>query len=327
MPAQQFDVQASGSVDADRRSFDLWLAGLRAEATARGIRTVTLDRALSGIEPAESVIERDRSQPETILSPEAYLARRLTAPTLRIARAQGQGHRRLLSRVSARYGVPGSIVLAVWGLESNFGRFSGVRPTIAALATLAYDDRRAELFRGELLSALEILDGGFIELERLKGSWAGAMGQAQFLPSSYLRYAEDFDGDGHRDIWDSEADVFASIANYLKEHGWTKSRRWGREVRIARRAWPRIEAASPMRNAACGSPKMSAALPIPRWRQLGVRTASGGTLPQASFSGSLVRTGSRSFLVYSNYDALLAYNCSHAYALSVGVLADRSGIP
>ena len=141
-------------------------------------------------------------------------------------------HRDLLERVGRKYGVDPRVLVSVWGLESNFGRFAGVRPTMPTLVTLAYDPRRGTMFRNELFSALEILNRGDIELERLKGSWAGALGQPQFMPSSYLEYAQDFDGDGRRDIWTSLPDVFASVAHYLQRHGWMERFTWGREVSI-----------------------------------------------------------------------------------------------
>jgi membrane-bound lytic murein transglycosylase B len=225
--------------------------------------------------------------------------------------------------VSKRYGVAPQILVAVWGLESNFGRFAGVRPTIPTLATLAYDPRRSALFRAELFNALEILNRGDIELTRLKGSWAGALGQPQFLPSSYLQYAQDFDDDGRRDIWASMPDVFASIAYYLQQHGWTDGVRWGREVRIT----PAARDAAlelPRRDTGCRAVRlMTDPRPLHEWMPLGFRTMSRAPLPNSVVPASLVIAGARSFLVYANYEALLGYNCAHSYALSVGLLADR----
>ena len=217
------------------------------------------------------------------------------------------------------------MLAAVWAIESNLGRFSGVRPTIQALATLAWDGRRAAFFRAELLDALTILDRGDIEPARLKGSWAGALGQPQFMPSTYLRYAQDFDGDGRRDIWRSLPDVFASIANFLKENGWTAPTRPG-AARCACPAAIRPPSRWPRRCACEGCRafrEMTEPLPLARWSELGVRTVTGTQLPRADRIASLVTAGSRSFLVYRNYEALLAYNCAHAYALSVGLLGDR----
>lgn len=303
--------------------FDEWLIELRAEAESRGISRTLLDRALADVKPVESVLERDRTQAEFTLDLDAYLKRRLTPYTVRIARQMHTRHRTLLDRIEAKYGVPGHVVISVWGLESSFGRFAGVRPTIPALATLAYDPRRATYFRSELLNALEIVNRGDIELERLKGSWAGALGQPQFMPSSYLQYAQDFDGDGRKDIWSSQADVFASIAYYLQQHGWTPGWTWGREVRMS----PIIEKAAldiPRRDAGCRARQlMTPPRPLDAWREMGLRTAANGPLPRADIEASLFSAGKRSFLVYGNYEALLGYNCSHSYALSVALLADR----
>ena len=306
--------------------FDEWLEGVRAEALARGIRTETVEQAFDGLEPKLIVVERDRTQAEFALSLETYLARRLSKTLVRDTRRALADHDALFGKVTAKYGVGSDVLAAVWSIESNLGRFSGVRPTIQALATLAWEGRRAAFFRRELLEALTILDRGDIEPARLKGSWAGALGQPQFMPSTYLRYAQDFDDDGRRDIWRSLPDVFASIANFLKENGWTPGETWGREVRlpapvssaIAEAAPPRIEGCRAMR-------EMSEPLPLARWTELGVRTTTGTRLPTADRIASLVTAGSRSFLVYGNYEALLAYNCAHAYALSVGLLADGLG--
>jgi membrane-bound lytic murein transglycosylase B len=215
------------------------------------------------------------------------------------------------------------VVIAVWGLESNFGRFAGVRPTIPTLVTLAYDPRRAPMFRSELFSALEILNRGDVELAALKGSWAGALGQPQFMPSSYLEYAQDFDGDGRRNIWTSQPDVFASIAYYMQRHGWKEGEPWGREIKVPA-AVAQEALAIPRRDEGCRAERlMTAAQPLTQWKRFGLRSVTGGPLPAATTAASLVQAGTRHFLVYPNYDSLLAYNCAHTYALSVGLLADR----
>jgi membrane-bound lytic murein transglycosylase B len=303
--------------------FDVWLAELRAEAESRGIRAEILDRALAGVAPVEQILERDRTQAEFTLDLDAYLKRRLTAPTVRTARAMYQRHRKLAERVGRAYAIDPRLLISVWGLESNFGRFAGVRPTVPTLATLAYDARRGTMFRNELFNALEILNRGDIELERLRGSWAGALGQPQFMPSSYLLYAQDFDGDGRRDIWTSQADVFASIAYYLQQHGWKKGVTWGREVLLPSDSQDELDAV-PLRTEGCRARRaMTLPQPLDSWRKLGLRTAAKLPLPRAPLSASLIRNGTRAFLVYDNYEALLDYNCAHTYALSVGLLADR----
>jgi membrane-bound lytic murein transglycosylase B len=269
------------------------------------------------------VLERDRAQAETVLSLEKYLSRHLTAKVIRRGREAYEQYRELLGTVSAAYGVPAPTIVAIWGVESNFGRFSGVRPTIAALATLAWDPRRSAFFRGELFDALTILDRGDIDLPHLQGSWAGAMGQVQFMPSSYLQYAEDFDHDGRRDIWSSPADVFASIANYLKAHGWKEGMPWGREVRLSAEARKQVARDVNRRNGSCVATRdMTVPLTMADWKKLGVRGPS-GALPSKGPESALVSGSSRHFLVTTNYDALLDYNCAHSYALSVALLADR----
>lgn len=302
--------------------FPQWLAELRVEAEARGISRELLDRAFADVQPVESVLERDRTQAEFTLDLEAYLKRRLTKPTIRTARQMHAKHGAVLQKVEKAYGVPSEVLVSIWGLESNFGKFSGVRPTIPALVTLAYDARRGAMFREELFNALEIVQRGDIELERLKGSWAGALGQPQFMPSSYLKWAQDFDADGRKDIWTSGGDVFASIAFFLQQHGWEEGARWGREVKIPAATRSEIDSL-PLRQAGCRAFRaMTDARPLKEWRTRGLRTMSATALPTIDINASLVMAGKRSFLLYDNYDALLDYNCAHTYALSVALLSD-----
>jgi membrane-bound lytic murein transglycosylase B len=316
---------AVSAQDATRPSFAEWLAGVRTEALERGIREDIVELAFREVsEPLPVILERDRTQAETILPLDTYIARRLTPAVVRSGREMYARHRALLEQVSQAYGVPAPVIVAIWGLESNFGRFTGVRPTVAALATLAWDPRRATFFRNELFSALEILNRGDIEFANLRGSWAGAMGQPQFMPSSYLQYAVDFDGDGRRDIWKTTGDVFASVANYLKRHGWVEGYRWGREVRLSGDVATRVAAQVARRTGGCQAKRdMTAAMPLPDWHQLGVRLTDGSALPTADQPAALVSGRARHFLVYDNYDVILAYNCAHAYALSVALLAER----
>jgi len=309
---------------APRPTFTEWLAGVRAEALTRGIREDVVDAALADVvEPQPVIIERDRAQAEVVFSLEKYVSRRLTPQLIRSGRDAYAANRALLDQVAERYGVPPRIIVAIWGIESNYGRFSGVRPAVPALATLAWDPRRATFFRGELFNALEIVNRGDIDLPRLRGSWAGAMGQVQFMPSSYLKFAEDFDGDGHRDIWSTSADVFASIANYLHGHGWTGDGTWGREVKVTPAVRSRITEGVPQRSGTCAAMRnMTGPLPLARWQALGVRLPGGAALPKRDLDAALVSGDTRHFLVYSNYDALLEYNCAHSYAISVALLGD-----
>ncbi len=312
-----------------RPAFADWLRDVRQEALSRGIRQDVVDEALGGLdEPLPVVLERDRAQAEIVLPLESYIRRLLTAKRVRKGRQVYAEHRALLERVSKQYGVPPRIIAAIWGVESNFGQFTGVRPTIGALATLAWDPRRASFFRAELFKALEILNRGDIDLDVMKGSWAGAMGQVQFMPSSYLEFAQDFDGDGRRDIWFNTGDVLASIANYLKGHGWEPDQGWGREVVLPARAKRAIASGVARREGSCRATRdMTVALPMQKWRALGVRLPGGKPLPGGSATASLVSGSTRHFLVSGNYDALLDYNCAHSYAISVALLGDAIASP
>jgi len=305
--------------------FEEWLSAVRAEAISLGIREATVDLAFNGLEPVPTVIQRDRTQAEIVQTLDQYLQQHVSKKVVRTARTMYAKHAALLKQVSQKYGVPSGILVSIWGLESNFGRFSGVRPTIATLATLAYDPRRSTLFRRELFDALRILDSGDVELAALKGSWAGALGQPQFMPSSFLLYAQDFDEDGRRDIWASTPDVFASIANYLAEHGWNREQTWGREVTIPEKLITQLPEVAPMQTAGClARRQMSVPLPLAKWSELGIRNAAGAALPKADIEASLVMGVKRHFLVYPNYQAILEYNCVNAYGLSVGLLGDRA---
>ena len=309
-----------------RLPFAEFLIGLRSQAIEQGIRAEIVETTLGHLEPLDVVVERDRTQAETVLTIDQYVARRLTPSFVRTAREEAAAHKALLAKVSARYEFPISVIVAVWGMESNFGRFSGVRPVVQALATLAWEGRRRAFFTNELIAALRILDRGDIEPASMKGSWAGAMGQTQFMPSSYLEHAQDFDEDGRRDIWKSAPDVFASIAAYLRAYGWEPGQTWGREVRLTAGVAAALVETVGLRETGCRAEReMTVSVPLARWQELGVRTASGGALPKVVRSAALLRAGARSYLVYKNYEALLGYNCAHAYALSVVLLADRLG--
>lgn len=307
-----------------RPDFDAWLVELRRDALAGGIDPLTVERALGRIEQQPVVIERDRAQAEFTLTLPQYLQRRLSKPLVTLAVKQSAANRALLTKVQRAYDVPRSILVAIWGLESNFGRFSGVRATVPVLATLAYEGRRADLFRRELLDALRIVDRGDVDLASLQGSWAGAMGQPQFLPSSYLQFAQDFDEDGRRNIWSSLPDVFASIAFYMKSKGWTAGESWGRRVRVPPAVVARLPTVAPLRTTGCRAIRaLSEPRPLTKWQSLGVRTPTGARLPKASLEASLLQADGEAFLVYRNYETILAYNCAHTYALSVALLSDR----
>ena len=301
---------SSAAVGAD--GFERWLAALRAEAAAEGICAATLDRALDGLEPIPRVIELDRRQPEGRLTFRDYNQRVLSEARIARGRELLREHRALLDRVAADYGVQPRFIVALWGIESNYGSFAGEYPVIAALATLAYDGRRAAFFRKELLQALRILDQGDVTPALMMGSWAGAMGQSQFMPSSYMAYAVDYDGDGRRDIWGTPADVFASIANYLAEAGWNDRYTWGRQVRLPKQ----------LGALAAG---LEVVKPLPEWHALGVRRSDGLDLPAVALDAALLQMDDGegpAYLVYQNFRVLMAWNRSTYFALTVGELAD-----
>jgi membrane-bound lytic murein transglycosylase B len=293
--------------------FSTWLAALRDEALGRSISPATVESALTGIRPNDRVIELDRKQPEGTMTFERYLKTVVTKDRIRDGRRKLSRHRELLGRIRERYGVQPRFLVALWGVESNYGRRTGSFPVVEALATLAWDGRRGDFFRGELLDALHILDEGHIEPERMLGSWAGAMGQPQFIPSSFRRYAVDFDGDSRRDIWGSPADVLASAANYLSTEGWRDDLIWGREARLP----------EGFEHGLIGG---ETGRPLSEWQQLGVRRADGSDLPRADLRAALVRPGGTSgpvYLTYDNYRVLLRWNRSDYFATAVSLLSDR----
>jgi membrane-bound lytic murein transglycosylase B len=322
-PAADAPNAAATPAAIDRDKFASWLEGIRRDALAHGVSQATVDRALGSVEPEPTALERDRQQAEFTLDLQAYLKRRLTKATVREARKMWHAHHALVTRIGKAYGVDPRLLVAVWGLESNFGRFSGVRPRVPTLATLAFDGRRADLFKGELLDALTILDHGDIAIEQMKGSWAGALGQAQFLPSSYLAFAVDFDKDGRRDIWSSLPDVIASIANYLKGHGWTSGEPWGIPVTVPPASTDALGTIGSRTEGCRAVRELSPPKPLDEWRLIGLTRANGAPLPKTSGTASLLRIEDRAWLVTGNYEALLAYNCAHTYALSVAMLAAK----
>ena len=303
---------ASVAWAAPPTAFDRWLVELCLEARASGIGDATLDAALTGIEPIPRIIELDRSQPEGRLTAAQYLERVVPRSRIEAARTRLARHRPLLDDVAARYGVQPRFIVALWGIETDFGRNTGGFSVIEALATLAYDGRRSAFFRGELLNALKIIDDGHISAHDMTGSWAGAMGQSQFMPSSFLSFAVDRNADGRRDIWTTLDDVFASIANYLSSVGWQGDQTWGRAVRLPGGFDDSLLGLETVR-------------PIGGWQALGVRRADGGDLPARQLSASIVQpdgAGTPAYMVYENFKTTLKWNRSTYFALAVGHLAD-----
>jgi membrane-bound lytic murein transglycosylase B len=304
--------------------FSDWLVALRQEARDRGFSDALLDQTLDGIEPLEHVVQSDRSQAELNPGFARYLSTRLTTTMIRRGKEMTVENKAVLGQVVRKYNVQGRVLLAIWGMETRYGRVTGKVPVFQALATLAWEPRRATFFRGELFNALMMVQRGHIDAPSMTGSWAGAMGQTQFMPSSYLTYAVDFDGDGHRDIWKSTGDSLASIANYLKGFGWNGDETWGREVKVTSAVRDEIARTIPKRPEGCYAIRnMTERRPLAEWQELGVRLVGGKPLPRAAIPAGFVDVGERTFLVYPNYDAILAYNCAHYYALTVALLSDR----
>jgi peptidoglycan lytic transglycosylase B len=306
------------------RPFDEWLQDLIAEAHDRGYSDTLVEQTLAGLKPLARVIQNDRAQAELVVGFERYYRARATRPFVRRGRDLAREHGALLARIEKAYNVPRRVILAIWGIETRYGRVTGNTPVFQALATLAWEPRRSDYFRRELFDALTMVSRGHIDAKSMTGSWAGAMGQPQFMPSSYLKFAEDFDRDGRTDIWRSTPDALASIARYLKEAGWDDEFTWGREVRVPAGARERIAREVSRREEGCFAMRnMTTRIPLDEWQRLGVRRADGTPLPAADVTAGLVTTDTRSFLVYENYDAILRYNCAHYYALTVALLADQ----
>ena len=306
--------QAGLAADAPEQDFASWLAELRTEALKSGISEATVEAAFADVNaPIERVLELDRSQPEFVQTFTAYMRNRMSDARIERGQRLLEEHRDLFAQIEAKYGVQPYYLVAFWALESNFGDFTGGFSVINALSTLAYNPRRADFFRSELLTALHIIDAGHIEASRMTGSWAGAMGQCQFMPSTFKAYAVDGDGDGRIDIWNSLPDIFASAANFLSKSGWKGNERWGREVILP--------ANFDFALSGTGVRK-----PVTEWASLGIRRADGSALGNSDIEGSIiVPAGVKgpAFLGYNNYRTIMVWNRSTFYAISVGHLADR----
>ncbi len=300
---------------AEQQPFAEWLQGFRAEAAGNGIREDILAEALDGIKPIPRVIELDRKQPEFTLTFRQYMDR--VAPHSRVKKGRRKlaENRAMLEEVGKKFGVQPRFIVALWGVETDFGRVTGGFKLVPALATLAHDGRRSKYFRKELMNAMKILNGNHIKPKDMVGSWAGAMGQCQFMPSSFLNFAIDYDGDGRKDIWSTKADVFGSAANYLSRSGWKGDQTWGRAVTLPQGFDDTLSG-------------LKIRKPISEWQALGVRRDDGSDLPGRELSASIVYTegpGSAAYMVYNNYRTILKWNRSTYFAVAVGTLADKIG--
>ena len=292
--------------------FEDWLVAFKKEAAAKGISEPTLEIAFADTKPIPKVIEYDRSQPEFKLTFEQYLQRVVPQSRINEGRAKYAENRAVIDAAAKKYGVPGQYLTAFWGIETGFGRHTGGYSVVDSLATLAFEGRRAEYFRKELMNALTIIDAGHIAAEDMTGSWAGAMGQAQFMPSTFLNYARDGNDDGKIDLWGAKEDVFASAANYLSTVGWNADERWGREITLPKDFDKELEGRDIRK-------------PISEWQKVGVRMPNGGDLPKADMDASIVIVNDGegpAYMVYNNFHTIMHWNRSTYFAIAVGTLAD-----
>ena len=307
-------IGISSPAFAARQDFNVWLKEMRADAARQGISQTTINAALYNITPSNRIIELDRKQPEGTRTFASYKKAVVNQNRINKGRKLIQQHYTDLQAAEDKFGVPKQFIVSLWGIETNFGSNTGGFKVVPALATLAWEGRRAEFFRKELINALKIIDAGHIKESNMKGSWAGAMGQNQFMPSSFNSYAYDGNGDGRRDIWGTKRDVFFSTANYLKKNGWKAGQRWGRRVTLPRGFSKELV-----------SPKIKK--PISYWASLGVTNYGGGALPnEPNMSASIVApdgTGGEAYIVYNNYQTIMDWNRSTYFATSVGLLADK----
>ncbi|MGK9166005.1 lytic murein transglycosylase [Inquilinus limosus] len=312
VPTPMPGASAIPPAQSEAQGFQQWVTAFRAEAAARGISPATLATAFDTVQFLPNVIESDQSQAEFTRAVWDYLDRSVSADRIRTGQAMLAQWGSTANAVEQRYGVPKQIIAAIWGIESNYGQNFGSTEVIDALATLGYEGRRRDWAKAELFAALQILQQGDISRDRMLGSWAGAMGNTQFLPSVFLAAAVDADGDGRRDIWGSIPDVMASTANYLVQSGWQRGQSWGVEVRLP----PGFD---------YSVAELSTKRPVSQWAALGVRPVSGGSLPALGDASVITPAGARgpAFLVGPNFGVIMKYNNSTSYALAVGLLADR----
>ncbi|MEM0515775.1 lytic murein transglycosylase [Pseudoalteromonas sp. YIC-827] len=319
------------SAQEQQAAFDIYVSKLKGEALEKGYSQELLDTAFATIKFKPKVISADKNQPEVKETLETYLPKRVPQWKIDQARELYKKHQDTLEKVAAEYGVQARFIVALWGLESNFGRIQGGHPVISSLVTLAFDGRREALYKSQLWAALDILKEGHIDLEHFKGSWAGAMGQTQFMPTSFNAYAVDYNGDGRKDIWTTEEDAFASIANYLKSVGWNDELTWGRQVKLPENFDTQAVLQRGTRTHKQWLQHWSdSERSLSQWQDLGLRRMDGKDLPQREITAALVMPddiNGRMYLAYDNYKALMNWNRSYYFATSVGYLSDRIGYP
>lgn len=307
------EAQPAPQQVAANRNFQLWINGFRKRASAQGISTTTLNRAFKGVTYDPEVIRRDRNQSEFTKSIWEYLDTAVSDKRIKNGKKALREQRRRLQRIEATYGVDKEVVLAVWGMESSYGSYRGDMDVVRSLSTLAFDGRRGRFFESQLIAALKILQAGDVPPRKMTGSWAGAMGHTQFIPTSYLAYAVDFTGDGKRDIWsDNPSDALASTAAYLARFGWIKGQPWGVEVKLPRGF-----------NYGLASRRIKKS--PAQWAALGVKGINGRPVPNYGSGSILLPAGGNgaAFMVFKNFQVIERYNAADAYVIGVGHLSDR----
>jgi len=310
-----FSVFFVTEVWSGQEPFDRWLDEFRAEALQAGISEMTLGSALVNVQPQQRILESDRNQPEFKRTLDQYLNNAINQVRIKKGRKLLRDNWELFAAIDKEFPVQSRFLVALWGIETNFGSNQGNVSIIQALVTLAYDTRRSAYFRRELLDALRIIDIKAASLTQMKGSWAGAMGQVQFMPSVFLQNAVDLNKDGKRDLWESREDALASAAKYLGSLGWKRHWNWGREVEVPEELNPKFQG-------------LNTRLLLSDWQDKGVRSLGGAGLPAVHVKASLIQPDGpegRSFLVYNNYRKILSWNRSHNFAIAVGLLADQIG--
>ena len=297
---------------ATQQPWSAWVADVRKQALSEGVRPSVFDTAFADIhEPSRQVKGLARSQPEHRLTYQKYLSSRVDAYRISIGRSQYKKNKDVADQIGRTYHVDPCFIMSFWGMETSYGSYMGTFPVVKSLATLAYDSKRQDFFRKELFLALHILNDGHVSMQDFKGEWAGASGQPQFLPSSWVKYAVDYDGDGRKDIWRSKPDVFASIANYMKINGWREGEPWAVLVKLPANFDRNLEGKATIKL-------------VSEWAAMGVRQTDGSALPYSSLNASIVEpNGGPVFLAYPNYRVILRYNNSIYYAGAIGYLADK----
>nr|WP_247684605.1 lytic murein transglycosylase [Pseudoalteromonas luteoviolacea] len=323
-----FSASVSATTQAE---FDLYLEKLKAEALQKGYEQSLVDSAFATAKFKKKVIKADKTQPEIVETLETYLPKRVPDWKIKRARKLYKENKELLDKIESEFGVQGRFIIALWGLESSFGRVQGGYPVISSLVTLAFDGRREALYKRQLWAALDILRDGHVELGNFKGSWAGAMGQTQFMPTSFKSYAVDYNKDGRKDIWTTKEDAFASIANYLKSVGWNNNLTWGRQVKLPEGFSENYVLKRGTRNHSQWLEFFSnSERSLEDWQALGIRRTDGTDLPKVNITAALVMPddiNGRMYLAYDNYKALMNWNRSYYFVTSVGYLSDRIGYP